>query len=237
MQQRDYLDIASARDKLTFEQRLVGFAEKLGFPLVSAILVVDQPSREAVFVPVGNTPPEYEAYFANVDRSRQCPVLKRLKAHGRPFHYDQALYVQDGVGDLWESQAPFGYRCGIAMAQHMPNGRHFLLGVDRDEDLPVDDEAMIRLMGHLQLLGAYAQETAVRVLSPLTPAAEEVPTLDQRELEVLRWTRDGKTAWEVGQILCLSESTVRYHLRRAQEKLGVAGKQQAVVKAMNLRLL
>ncbi len=237
MQQRDYLDIASACDKGTFERRMVGFADKLGFPLVSAILVVDRPSQDAVFVSVGNTPAEYEAQFADAGRSRRCPVLRRLKSHGRPFHYDQALYVQDGVGDLWESQAPFGYRCGIAMAQHMPGGRHFLLGVDREEDLPAQDEAMIRLMGHLQLLGAYAQETAVRLLAPLVSASEEIPTLSERELDVLRWTRDGKTSEVIAEILGLADVTVRYHLRKAQEKLGVAGKHQAVVKAMKLGLL
>ena len=39
---------------------------------------------------------------------------------------------------MWEVQARFGYCSGIAMALHMPEGRHFFLGVDRDKPVPPD---------------------------------------------------------------------------------------------------
>lgn len=237
MNQQDYLDIATAADKAVFTQRLVGFADKLGFPLVSAILVLDRPADVPLFLSVGNTPQGYQDLFADAGRSRRCPVLTRLKTHGRPLTYDQALYVQDGVPEQWESQAPFGYCTGVAMAQHMPGGRHLLMGVDRPEPLPDDEEQLIRLMADLQLLGAFAQETAVRVLTPPGPALGGVPELSARELEVLRWTRDGKSAEMIGEIMHLSERTVRYHLRNAEGKLKVSGKHQAVVKAMGLGLL
>lgn len=235
--QQLYLDVATARDRESFERRLVAFAERMGFPLISAVLVIDRPGTPATFISVGNVPAAYEASYSDPELSQQSPVLSRLKHYSRPIAYDQALYVQDGVGHLWEHQASFGYRTGVAMAAHMDRGRHFLLGVDRPDPLPTEDGELVRMMADLQLLGAYAQETAVRLLTPLGPAEEEVPVLSPRELEILQWTSVGKSAEVVGEILGINRGTVNYHLQSVCRKLGVASKYVAVTQAIRLGLL
>jgi DNA-binding CsgD family transcriptional regulator len=65
----------------------------------------------------------------------------------------------------------------------------------------------------------------------------ERPHLTPRELEVLRWTMDGKTAWEVGAILGISERTAVLHVNNAMHKLGCVNKHQAVLKALRLGLI
>lgn len=237
MNHQDYLDVAEATDGKVFEGALRRFADKLGFPLVSGALVIERPAGPATYIPFGNFPDGYAAIFADPSNSQRCPVIRRMKASSRAFTYDRALYHRDGVDDLWESQAPFGYQTGVAMASHFGQGRHFLLGLDRDEPLPNEDTQLMRLMGDLQLLGAYAQEAAVRVLTPKQGGPEEIPILTDRQLEILRWTRDGKSAAVVGTLLGLSEKTINYHLRNVEAKMGVAGKHQAVVKALSFGLL
>jgi DNA-binding CsgD family transcriptional regulator len=234
---RDYLDVASARDVATFQQRLVDFAAKLEFPLVNAALVVEQPGTPAAIMPICNTPAEFAAETRNASSSRRDPVLQRLKTMSIPFVYDQAMYVQDRAGDLWEEQARHGYRTGISMALHMSGGRHFLLGIDRNDPLPDDPDAVVRMMADVQLLAVFAQETAVRLLLPLAPTDVEVPQLTSREQEVLRWARDGKSNQVIGQLLNISLSTVNYHLGSAMSKLGVASKFHAAAKADSLGLL
>lgn len=61
--------------------------------------------------------------------------------------------------------------------------------------------------------------------------------LSEREKEVLRWSGDGKTAGEIGQILNLSHSTVNFHIRNAMYKLNSPNKTAAIVKAIYLNLL
>jgi DNA-binding CsgD family transcriptional regulator len=234
---RDYLDVASARDVGTFQQRLVEFAGKLEFPLVSAILVVEQPGTPAAIIPVCNAPPEFAQETRDVAASRRDPVLQRLKTMSIPFVYDQAMYVQDRAGDLWEEQARHGYRTGISMALHMSGGRHFVLGVDRAAPLPEDPDTVVRMMADVQLLAVFAQETAVRLLLPLAPMDVQVPALTAREQEVLRWARDGKSNHVIGQLLNISVSTVNFHLSSAMAKLGVASKHHAAAKANSLGLL
>ena len=65
----------------------------------------------------------------------------------------------------------------------------------------------------------------------------DLPKLTKRELDVLSWTAQGKTAWEVSVILGMSEKTVNFHLGNSMRKLGVSSKHQAVLKALRLGLI
>ena len=49
---------------------------------------------------------------------------------------------------------------------------------------------------------------------------------------MLRWAARGKTAWETGQILRLSERNVRWHLEEAQRKLMTNNKTATVATAL-----
>ena len=62
-------------------------------------------------------------------------------------------------------------------------------------------------------------------------------TLSVRELEVLSHVAKGKTNAEIGQQLHISEATVKTHLLRAFNKLGVSDRTAAVTTAMSLGLL
>jgi DNA-binding CsgD family transcriptional regulator len=163
-------------------------------------------------------------------------VLQHCKRQTVPIIWNQDTYVANGVGDLWEQQAQYGYRTGIAMALHLPEGKHFLLGVDRDRALPTDPNELQRLVADLQLFAVHAQEAAMRLLVP-PEFQPERPALTPRELEVLRWTMDGKTAWEVGAVLGISERTAVLHINNAMHKLKCVNKHQAVLKALRLGLI
>ena len=76
-----------------------------------------------------------------------------------------------GLGDMWEYQARFGYRNGIAMALHMPEGKHFFFAVDRDKPVPPDTGELTRIVADLQLFAVHAQEAAMRILTPAASAA------------------------------------------------------------------
>ena len=235
MKQQDYQDVRESTDRATFESRLIRFANAMDFGIVTAALAVERPGRATSFVAIGNTPHAFIEASRSMENTQRDPVRQRLKSWHVPFTYDQSLYVEEDAADLWENQAPFGYRTGIAMALHMPDGKHFLLGVDRSDPLPKEDSQLTRMIADLQLLAVYAQETAVRVLSDEVAAPDPVERLSHREREVLQWTRDGKSSWAIGQILSLSPHSVNFHLRNACKKLGVSGKHMAVLKAISLR--
>ncbi|RAU40251.1 LuxR family transcriptional regulator [Pseudomonas sp. RIT412] len=55
--------------------------------------------------------------------------------------------------------------------------------------------------------------------------------LTLREIEVLKWSAEGKTAAEVALILDVKIRTVNFHVSSAIRKMGVTNKMSAVVQA------
>jgi DNA-binding NarL/FixJ family response regulator len=81
---------------------------------------------------------------------------------------------------------------------------------------------------------AHAGDRHIRVGRLLGPAG---PTLSPREMEVLLLLKDGRSNEEIGELLGISDQTVKTHLRGLREKLGAADRAGAVGKAFELGLL
>jgi DNA-binding CsgD family transcriptional regulator len=244
MQLTQLIAISEARDLAELEQRLIEAAQGMDFGIVSAAMAVTVPGEATRFQMIGNTPQSFVEASRRQAATARDPVMQRLKMSHVPFWYDQRFYLKGGAADLYEEQLPHGYRTGVAMAMHLSGGRHFLLGMDRDTALPCDEAALMRLIADMHLVTVYAQEAAARLMLPAAKApggAAAVPKptvrLTPRELEVLNWTREGKSAWAVGQILSMSEATVNFHLRNVMGKLGVSNKHVALLRAAALGLI
>ena len=236
MLQGGYKAVLEARSREEFRNEVVRFTQQLGFKTVSAVTMIDHGLGRCDLITVDNTPTDYVEPYVDAASGKRDPVLQHCKRQTVPIIWNQKTYVEHGVGDLWEQQAQFGYCTGIAMALHLPGGKHFLLGVDRDRPLPSDPGELQRVVADLQLFAVHAQEAAMRLLVP--PAFQpERPALTPRELESLRWTMEGKTAWEVGAVMGISERTAVLHINNAMHKLGCVNKHQAVLKALRLGLV
>lgn len=56
--------------------------------------------------------------------------------------------------------------------------------------------------------------------------------LTTREIEVLKWIATGKSDWQIGQILKISDKTVNFHVENMKRKCGVSTRIQVVVRAV-----
>ncbi|KQV99543.1 hypothetical protein ASC87_02250 [Rhizobacter sp. Root1221] len=229
--------VMQAGSREEFLSEIVRFTQQLGFQTVSATMVLDHVLAESEFITVDNAPEAFRTAFLSRENWRRDPVMQHCKRQSVPIIWGQSTYTDGGQGDVWEEQARYGYRAGIAMALHLPEGRHFMLGVERDQQVPSDPTELTRIVADLQLLTVHAQEAAVRIFVPVAPDKSVAASLTPRELEALRWTMEGKTAWEVGNILGISERTAVLHVNNAMHKLGCVNKHQAVLKALRLGLL
>lgn len=237
MLQQEYQSILEARDHGEFRAAVVRFARQLGFETVSAMTVIDHRVGDSEFITVNNTPSGYQEQFHDATEYRRDPVMQHCRRHSVPIVWDQTTYTEQGVGDLWEEQARFGFCTGVAVALHLPQGRHFHIGVDRDQPLPRDRSVLTRLVADLQLFAVHAQDSALRLFALPSAESDARPMLSARELEALRWTLDGKTAWELGTILGISERTAVFHVQNAMRKLDCTTKHQAALKALRLGLI
>jgi DNA-binding CsgD family transcriptional regulator len=236
MLRQEYLSVLEARTVEDLRYGIGRFSTSLGFDRVVATMVFDRPASEPEFISLNNVPAAYAAYFDDAARATRDPVAQHCKRSAVPIVWSQDTYTQVNLGDLWEEQAPFGFANGIGLALHMPHGRHFMFGVNRGHPLPLDTQEVTRAVAEVQLFAVHACEAAARLIRVERAHSDAVP-LTAREVECLRWTMEGKTAWEVGRILGITERTAVFHVNSAAHKLDCASKHQAVIKAMRLGLI
>jgi LuxR family transcriptional regulator, activator of conjugal transfer of Ti plasmids len=61
--------------------------------------------------------------------------------------------------------------------------------------------------------------------------------LSSREKVCLSWTARGKSSWEIGRILNISENTVNFHIKNALKKLKSNSRTLAAIKAIQLGII
>jgi DNA-binding NarL/FixJ family response regulator len=84
---------------------------------------------------------------------------------------------------------------------------------------------------------ALSPQVAVRLVERMRQPAAPVAVLTAREVDVLRLVARGRSNKQVAADLGIGESTVKTHLLRTFEKLGVADRTRAVTLAMERGLL
>ncbi len=163
------------------------------------------------------------------------PILQRTEESITPISWntrswDQPLRRRERA--VLSHLRDLTIECGVSVPVHGPGLRFSVLCLSTRERLRSEFSMRGEREGALHLLGAYiASIHQAESPDPATPA------LSSRQIECLSWTAEGKTAWEIGRILNISERTVRFHLGNAMTALDVLSKHQAVLKAITLGLL
>jgi len=159
------------------------------------------------------------------------PLLEPIRARLTRYRFsDFAPRRERRFGAYWEalSQASIGE---AICATSYGRGRTIAslhLGFADPEPAP-------RTAGALQLAGLMLTE---KLLMFADPQPEPEPFgLTPRERDVLAWVAEGKSDWEISVILGLSESTVRWHVDNARDKLGAVNRAQAVARMAAAGLL
>jgi DNA-binding CsgD family transcriptional regulator len=217
------------------EDAMISAANALGFRWGTAIIVRQDVDGRSTFTSIGSIPEGYGDIYNDVESAQNDPVLQVVKKTHVPVLWDRSYYEQAGQGAMWEEQARFGLVSGVMVAMHMPGGRHFALGVDADQALTCDARARSELVGQVQLLMVHTESALEHLVADHELVARgEHFHLTRRELACLQWSSLGKTAWEVSQIIGISERVARKHLESAIVKLDCTSKVHAVAKALRM---
>ncbi|MGH9886333.1 MAG: helix-turn-helix transcriptional regulator [bacterium] len=88
---------------------------------------------------------------------------------------------------------------------------------------------------HFQVDHDHAVDLSAR--APVELSAAGPVELSVREREVLCWAQQGKTYWEIGCILGISQRTVKFHFARIKAKLDVVSTAHAIAKAMRAGII
>lgn len=172
--------------------------------------------------------------YQEAGHSVNDPILKHVSKSTLPVFWDDADRAEPG-NIVFDEARDHGLAHGVTVTVSVPGGQRAILSLSasrRPEDML---RQRLMVAGLVQLTVHYVHE-AVRVVENARHA-ETVPPLTARERDCLQWAAIGKTSWEMAKILKISERTVVFHLANAANKLGAVNRRQAVVRALNLRLI
>jgi LuxR family quorum sensing-dependent transcriptional regulator len=169
-----------------------------------------------------------ERRYADVD-----PAMRLLRRSTEPFKWLDVPYdaEQEPRGaEVMRLVADFGLAQGLFVPIPAPlglsDGNVWMAGPKSD--------MTARVMPALHLIALYGFQRLHRLIGP---PPDSRPQLTAREREVLAWAAQGKSAWEIGEILHIGKRTVDEHAQTACRKLGAANRTQAVAIAIRDRLI
>lgn len=227
---QDLLDIGLSPDAETLQARLVAAVATLGFGLSGGTLVRGRlASGKALRRAFGNHPEAYIATASSLDVGLRDPLLSALEARQGCYVYDQAFYADAGAGDIWDNQAPFGYRHGMAVSIHeFSHAEMFCFGVDSPDPIAADPGERFRLQGHLHMIALHAQSAARRLHTP-APSVD-LNTVTKQEVESLKWAADAQSVWLTrGKVVITNLGAAQ---RRAAAKVGASSTPMALLRAI-----
>jgi NarL family two-component system response regulator LiaR len=151
-----------------------------------------------------------------------------------------------------------GVETTVALRERLPEARSIVLGADGDDPRAMYEAIRSGAMGYVprtsgidDLIAAIRQVALGHAALPATALtrlvdfivsgpAEPTPTgqdgLSEREQSVLDLVAQGRTNREIGEALCIAESTVRSHLHNILSKLNLANRVQAAAFALGHRV-
>jgi len=183
-----------------------------------------------------NWPKRWAEISDERDFGIRSPVLAQARRRVAPFTWGE-IGARRGLPsaekEFWGLVRECGWTNGFAVPVHGPQGYFSYIGMGtRERDLDLSTERR----GWLYMTAILAHERCHALYDIFTPN-EQQTALSERELECMRWVADGKTDWEIGMILKISEATARFHVDRARGKLHAVTRPQAVARLVARGLL
>ncbi len=140
------------------------------------------------------------------------------------------------VQKFMDEARDFGLNNGISFAVHNAQGEFAMFSLSSENTSEAVREKARTITPFAQLFSAHLHEAVRRVIDIKEIPLME-PKLTEREKECLLWAAEGKTSWEMAQIMRISERTVIHYLQCVTEKMKVTNRQHAVARAVSSGLI
>ncbi|MDH4415450.1 MAG: LuxR family transcriptional regulator [Rhizobium sp.] len=172
-----------------------------------------------------------EENYVHVD-----PVIYRTKMSNEAFVWSEALAdkpISRTARRVMNEATEFGMLDGYSVPLHSVGGFQAIVTFGaRKVELSNEQR------GALHIVSIYAHN---RLRAFLTDGGERsaasAAKVTPREREVILWCSAGKTNWEIGQILGISEKTVQHEIASAIRKLNSVNRAQLIAESIRLGII
>ena len=209
-------------------QALLAAAKSLGFEHLAYGLRLAVPVSNPKVLTLNNYPAVWQARYQQAGYLANDPSVRHGQLSQEPLLWSEDVFVS--ANELWTEAKEQGLRYGWAQSSLDGFGVGGMLTLSRSSE-PLTPNELHAKEAEMRWLVQAAHLSLSRLLKPKFAQRPEVP-LTAREIEVMRWSADGKTAVEIAAILSISVPTVNFHIKNVMYKLRTANKTAAVVQAL-----
>ncbi|TDN67158.1 LuxR family transcriptional regulator [Paraburkholderia sp. BL10I2N1] len=210
-------------------------AHRLGFShyviaKFSRAELIQQPDESFEIISI-HYPEQWVQHYQRNNYAVIDPVHRAALVRTVPYRWRDIANLSTLERRVLDEARDAGLSDGMSIPIHEPMGRVLLFSLSSDA-FTADAESMYQ---RLYLLSTQFHLQFERLKAPLTAIAQI--QLTQRERDCLTWTARGKSSWDIGRLMGISEHTVNYHLKRAMEKLHTHSRVEAAVRAATKALI
>ncbi|MDB5774203.1 MAG: bacterial regulatory s, luxR family protein [Herbaspirillum sp.] len=225
--------LLAAKTRSSLNDVLSRTVAELGFDYFSLYFQLPLPITRPAAIHLHNYPEGWMDHYWQCNYGDVDPTIVHTRGSVIPVVWRDTLSRQSEL--FWQDAYDHGLRAGLAQVSYGPGGNYGVLNLASADRYLNDNELHLQAFRFSWLAQASIQSmTNILRLDMLSNPSNR---LTVREIEVLRWTADGKTAGEVGSIMEISERTVNFHVGNSLVKLDANNKTSAVIKAAMLGLL
>lgn len=188
---------------------------------------------------LSNYDPEWLKLYEERGYAEIDPSIAHALTSITPLFWSDEMYAADTprLGEFKEAAYAYGLECGVTIPVHGPS-REVAIFCALVSAKRCGAEAARRqlrqLLPYLCLLALHIHAAAFDIFS----GAQSTPVhLTNRERECLRWIAAGKSTWEIGRILDISEHGVTHHIRNVMRKFDCTSRHVAVALASAQKLI
>jgi DNA-binding CsgD family transcriptional regulator len=214
-------------------KRIEAAATALGFEHCAYGIRIPIPVTKPKILMFNNYPAQWRERYMAADYIRTDPTVRHGKHSREPLVWDDKVFEQ--TPELWEEARSYGLSHGWAQSSLDSFGIGGMLTLARSHE-PLSGPELRRQEQKMRWLVNIAHLSFSSAINA-RHSSEHGDLLTERELEVLKWSADGKSAHEISIILSLSKNTVDFHIKNAIAKLHAPNKTAAVVRAVMRGLL
>jgi LuxR family transcriptional regulator, quorum-sensing system regulator BjaR1 len=171
-------------------------------------------------------PAEWRDRYFHENYIQRDPAVLHMSKTSDPYTWIDTLDDPDYTRvqrRIVHEAGEFGMTNGLIVPiLGLSSGKAIVSIAGDNTDLSVREKAEI----HLAAIYAHGR---IRTLAHPKRRQIIFPALSRRERQCLQWVAVGKSDWEIGEILSISEKTANYHVEQIKRKYNVATRVQAVV--------
>ena len=177
---------------------------------------------------------DYSRHYIENDFKNIDAAWKHTKKTTLPFSWSEIVKdktIPKSYKIIFDQSRDFGMASGGTLPIYGPGRTRAAISIACSTEQDNFDDQFQRFQHILHIMGSYMHERIIKLVY-FTDDKENTEKITPRELEILLWTSRGKTKWEIGEILSISENTVRNHVQNICQKYDVTNKTHAVAIAI-----